>query len=238
MSTMTYSEMVLVMVGSKIINKVLSLMTMGERAKVTTTWQQAHFGAVMSGSLQLSHGSLDKNRIGEGAKHSSPEGDPVEVLKFSLDDIKGLVCTTQKVTILPFGRVNVHTSTSVKGHCMWVHVVTELTPGPQLPAAVVPMVTYGELHPGSSRVSICLHNLSAHTIEMPTKAMVGQFVPANQVPLVVHLTRTTKETCNKASKGWVLEALDLQGSQNGLSQSRNRLGNCCSNGSSCLHTVT
>ena len=36
--TMTYSEMVPVMVGSKIINKALSLMTMGELAKATTTW--------------------------------------------------------------------------------------------------------------------------------------------------------------------------------------------------------
>ena len=41
--------------------------------------------------------------------------------------------------------------------------------------------------------------------------MVGQVVPANQVTLVVHLTRTAKETNNQASKGWVLEALDLQG---------------------------
>ena len=36
--TMTYSETVLVVVGSKIINKVLSLMTMGELAKATMTW--------------------------------------------------------------------------------------------------------------------------------------------------------------------------------------------------------
>ena len=41
--TTTYSEMALVMVGSKIIDKVLSLMTMGELEKVTMTWQQAHF---------------------------------------------------------------------------------------------------------------------------------------------------------------------------------------------------
>ena len=40
--------------------------------------------------------------------------------------------------------------------------------------------------------------------------MVGQVVPANQVPPVVHLTRTAKETNNQTSKGWVLEALDLQ----------------------------
>ena len=36
--TMTYSEMVLVVVGSKIIDKALSLMTMGELAKATMTW--------------------------------------------------------------------------------------------------------------------------------------------------------------------------------------------------------
>ena len=209
--TMTYSETVLVMVGSKIINKVLSLMTIGELVKATTTWQQAHFGAVMLGLLQLSHSGSHKNSLGKGAKHSSQKGEPVEVWKFSLDDIKGLVCTTQKVTIPPFGTVNVHASTSVKGHCMWVHVLTEPMPGPQLPAAVVPMAAYGELHPGSSRVPICLCNLNAHTIEIPTKAMVGQVAPANQVPPVVHLTRTTKEMSNKASKGWDLEALDLQG---------------------------
>ena len=164
--TMSYSEQVPVMIGSKIIDKVL---TMGKLAKVTMTWQQAHFGAVMSGSLQLSHGSSDRNRTGKGAKSSSQEGDSVEVQKFSLDDVKGLVCTTQKVTILLFGTVNVCTSTSVKGHCMWVHVLMELMPGPQLPAAVVPTVTYGELHPGSLRVPICLCYLSTHTVEIPTK---------------------------------------------------------------------
>ena len=44
--TMSYSEMVPVMVCSKIIDMAPSLMTMGELAKVTTTWWQAHFGAV------------------------------------------------------------------------------------------------------------------------------------------------------------------------------------------------
>ena len=93
---------------------------------------------------------------------------------------------------------------------MWVHALMELVLGPQLPVAVVPTATYGELHPGSSRVPACLCNLSAHAVEIPAKAMVGQVVPANQVPPVVHLTRTAKET-NQTSKGWVLEALDLQG---------------------------
>ena len=48
-------------------------------------------------------------------------------------------------------------------------------------------------------------------MEIPTKGMVGQVVPANQVLLVVHPTRTTEELHNKSQKGWVLEALDLQG---------------------------
>ena len=76
---------------------------------------------------------------------------------------------------------------------MQVHVLTEMALSPQLPVAVVPTATYGELHPGSSRVPVCLHNLSTHAVEVPTKAMVGQVVPANQVPLVVHPTRTTRD---------------------------------------------
>ena len=43
--------------------------------------------------------------------------------------------------------------------------------------------------------------------------MVGQVVPAKQVPPVVHLTRSFEEMHNKSHKGWILEALDLQGLQ-------------------------
>ena len=101
----------------------------------------------------------------------------------------------------------------VKGHCMKVHILMEPALSPQLPAAVVTIATYGELHPGSSRVPICLHNMSAHAMEIPAKTVVGQVIPAYQVPLVVHPTRTTKEATINTPKGWVLEALDLQGLQ-------------------------
>ena len=87
--TMAYSERVLVVVGSKIIDKALGCMTAGELAKVTATWQQAHFGGVMSGSLQLSHSSSEKL-----AKQNLPgESDPVEMRKHQLDGVKGAVCT-------------------------------------------------------------------------------------------------------------------------------------------------
>ena len=209
--TMAYAEEVLVMVGSKIIDRALSCMTVGELAYTTVTWQQAHFGAVMSGSLQLSHSSSGKPKPGEKLKNFSWENDPVEVWKSQLDGIKGAVHTTQKVTIPPFHMVKVGANANVKGHCMKVHVLTEPVLGPQLQASVVPIATYGELHPGSSRVPVCLCNLSAHAVEIPAKTVVSQVIPANQVPLVVHPTRTTEETATKAPKGWVLEALDLQG---------------------------
>ena len=94
---------------------------------------------------------------------------------------------------------------------MQVHVLTELVLGPQLPAAVASTGTYRELHPGSSRVPVCMHNLSTCAMEVPNKSIIGKIVPANQVPPVVHPTRTATETKYPAQKGWVLEALDLQG---------------------------
>ena len=135
----------------------------------------------------------------------------MEVQKSPLDGVKGAVCTTQKVTIPLFHTVNGRANASVKGHCMKVYVLREPALGPQLPAAVVPIATYEELHPGSSRVPVCLHNLSARAMEISAKTVVGQIIPTNQIPLVDHSTRTTKETVNKPTKGLVLEALDLQG---------------------------
>ena len=48
-------------------------------------------------------------------------------------------------------------------------------------------------------------------MEIPAKAVVGQVAPANQVPPVVLPASTSKESNHKPQKGWVLEALDLQG---------------------------
>ena len=71
--------------------------------------------------------------------------------------------------------------------------------------------TYGELHPGSSWVPICLRNMSAHPIEVPTQAIVGKVTPANQVPLVVLPTEVSGGAACDPQKGWILKALNLQG---------------------------
>ena len=52
-SIMTYAEMAPVMVGYKIIDRAMEIITEGDPAKVTVTWSQAHFSMVMSASLQL-----------------------------------------------------------------------------------------------------------------------------------------------------------------------------------------
>ena len=96
-------------------------------------------------------------------------------------------------------------------HCMWVHMLAEPAQGPQLPTSVVPTATYGELHPWSSRVPICLRNLSAHPIEVLTKATVGQATPANQVPPVVLPMEASGGSGHDSQQGWIQEALSLQG---------------------------
>ena len=207
--TMTYSETVLVMFRSKIMDRAMRIITRGELMKVTMTWRQAHFEAVMSGSLQLPHTGSNGTGV-EKVIHSSPRSDTGEVKEFFLEHVRGPACTTQKVTIPPFSTISVHGNTSVRGHCMQVHMLAEPMPGPQLPRVVVPTATYRELHPGSLRVPICLCNLDANSIEMSIKTVVSQAMPANQVPPVV-LTGTSEESNSNPQKGWVLEALDLQG---------------------------
>ena len=163
----------------------------------------------MSGSLQLPHTGSNGTGVEKEVIHSSLRVDTMDVKEFSLDDVWGPVHTTQKVTIPPFGTVKCTWHNTVMGHCMWVHVLAEQMPGPKLPTVVVPTVTYAELHLGSSQVLICLHNLSVHSIEIPTKMVVGQVMPANQVPLVVLLTGALEESISNCHKEWILEALAL-----------------------------
>ena len=165
----------------------------------------------MSGSLWLPHMSSNKTGVEKEVIHSSPRGDTVEVNEFCLDDVRDPVHTTWKITISPFSTISVHGNTSVRGCCMWVHVLMEPMPGPQLPTAVVLTATYGELHPGSSRVPICPHNLGTHSIKIPAKTVVGQVMAANQVPMAVLPKRTSGGSDSNPQKEWVLEALDLKG---------------------------
>ena len=155
-----------VMVGSNIIDRAMSIITKGKLTKVTMPWRLAHFGAVMSGSLQLPNMGSNETGVEKEVIHSSPRSVSVEVKEFFLDDVRCPVHTTWKVIIPPFSTISVHTNTSAKGHCMWIQVLIEQIPGPKMSTAVVLTVTYGELHLGFLRVPICLCNLGTHLIEI------------------------------------------------------------------------
>ena len=147
--TMTYSEKILVMVGSKITDQAKGMMTKGELTRATVTWKQAHFGVIMSGSLQLPYTTSKEDR-GVGKEVTpSPSSNPAASRGFYLDDVQGPVCTTQKVTIPQSGTVGIHGDTGVLGHCKWVHVLAEPAGDPKLPASMEPTATYRELHPRS-----------------------------------------------------------------------------------------
>ena len=85
--TTTYSEKILVMVGSKIIDWTMRIITKGELTKVTTTQKQAHFWAVMSWSLQLPHTGSNGTRVEKEVIHLSLSSDTMEVKKFCLEDV-------------------------------------------------------------------------------------------------------------------------------------------------------
>ena len=209
--TMTYSEKVVVVVGSKIIDQTMGMMTKGELVRATATWRQAHFGAVMSGSLQLPYTTSKEDREVGKEFTPSPSSDPAASRGFCLDDVQGPVQTTHKITIPPFWTVSIHSHTGVWGHCTQVHMLAKPAWGPQYPTSVIPAATYGELHPESSRVLICLRNLSACPIEVPAKAAVGQVTPANQVPLVVLPTEASGGSTHGSKKEWIHGSIESPG---------------------------
>ena len=102
------------MVGSKIIDQAMGVISKGELTKVTTTWRQAHFGAVMSGSVQLPHPSPNRTGVEKEVVTSSPGVDTVEMKEFCLGDVHVQVYTSWRVTIPPFSTVSIHSSTIVR----------------------------------------------------------------------------------------------------------------------------
>ena len=89
------------MVGSKIIDWAMGVITKGEVTKATTTWRWAHFRAVMSGTLQLPYTGSNRTGMEKEAIHFSPGVYTMEVKEFCLDNVWGPVHTTWRVTIPP-----------------------------------------------------------------------------------------------------------------------------------------
>ena len=191
--TTTYSEKVPVLLGSKIIDRMMGMIMKGELARATITWKQAHFSTVVSQLLQLPcRGVRGDGDAAKGAT-SSITPDPTVPKKFCLDDVQWYVHTTWRVTIPLFGIVNIHSNT--KGiACGSTCLLSQHGP----PAAHLcgPNTTYGESHLGLSWVPICLRNMNAHPMAIPAKVVIGQVALANQVPPVVLPVETSGESAH------------------------------------------
>ena len=131
-----YVEVNLQILGIKNYNEdvlllgLMGVITKGEVTKLTTTWRQAYFGVVMFGSLQLPCTSQNRTGMEKEVVPSSPGVDTVEVNKFWLDKVQDHVCTSQRVTIPPLGTVSIHSNTSIRGHCMQVHILAKANTRP------------------------------------------------------------------------------------------------------------
>ena len=183
--TTTYSEKVQVVVGSKIIDWAMGVITKGDLVKATMTWRQAHFGAVMSRLLQLPHTNSNGSRVEKEVIHSSLGVDTMEVKEFCLDNVWGPVQYCQYTQLYQWqgtlyvdpcaGRANTRS-----------------------PAAHISGANY-DLQRITSGVLLGIHlfaKLSTCSIEIPTKTGVGQVMSANQVPLVVLPVETSgRSTC-------------------------------------------
>ena len=207
--TTTYAEKVPVVVGSKIINKAMGIITKGELAKATMTWRQANSNAVMSRSLQLPLKCTRGKMPQEGAPPTTIPNPSVH-RKFNPHDVKG--------TSIPHEG---HHS-SIWDHeypwpdrhlraCMWVHVLTEPVWGPQLPVSIALAATYGRLHLESSWVPICLRKLGAYPIVVPAKVTIRKVTLANQVPLVTLPMGISGGSVSGFQKDCILDKLYLQG---------------------------
>ena len=69
---------------------------------------------------------------------------------------------------------------------------------------------------------ICLRNLTAHTIVIPAKVVIGKVIPANQVPLVVCPMGALGESAHGPQKDWVLEKLNLKGLEEWLKEEKDQ----------------
>ena len=104
--TTPYHQWVQFQVGIQIIDQVVKNITDDKLRSLSQTWKLAYVGTVLSKLLQV--GELDR--------------------EFNLNQVKGNVIVTMKVTIPAFQTIVVKGLTKVTGHCKHVHVLVELSP--------------------------------------------------------------------------------------------------------------
>ena len=95
---------------------------------------------------------------------------------------KYFIKTTKPVTLLPFSTTTIKGSTKLRSHGMRLNLIAEPLKSTQLPPSVQCAPIYCILEPGSNRVVVGLRNVSAKSITIPSRTVVGQLQQARMVP--------------------------------------------------------
>ena len=86
--------------------------------------------------------------------------------------------TTKEVVTLPFETTQVQILTKVKCHSKKMHVFTE-APIMDYLEDIMTGVSYTELKPGSSRVSVCIKKLTGKPVTLSSHTVAGTVTAAN-----------------------------------------------------------
>ena len=100
---------------------------------------------------------------------------------FDLKEVQGPVKLKKGVELQPFEQREVWGYTKVRGHSKRVVVCTE-SEDLLLKCQVMSVSSKSELLPHNPRVKVWVRNLTARTLKVPAKSVVGEVSPCNVVP--------------------------------------------------------
>ena len=120
-------------------------------------------------------------------------------LKWIQWDIK----TTRRIAIPPLETIQIQGLTKERCHMKKVHVMME-APAQHYCEQVITISICTELKPGSSKLTICMRNVSAGPVTIPARTTIGSVSAAYIIPpmlaLKLKLLRKTKEEGNMQTK--------------------------------------
>ena len=159
-----YAARVPLQIGTRVIAAVTETLKPEDIKQLDETWRQTYVGTLMSCAVQQNH---------------KKDGD-----SFDLDAVKGPVKLRKEVELEPFEQKEVWGYTQVKEHSKRVVVCTE-SEDLLLKGQVMSTNTKSELLPHNSRVKVMVKNLSAKSVKMPARTVLGDISPCNVVPPIL-----------------------------------------------------
>ena len=150
-----YSRRVPVTIGTIHIDEIIDLITDEELKTANRQWQRG----IISRKVVVKQLHLKEN-------------------KDILDQIKGDVKLTRKITIPPLETINVSGMTNINKHTKRVNIITE----PRKDEDLFTVPCYSYMRPGSKRASVTLRNLSEKTQTLQKGTVVACVQAANLIP--------------------------------------------------------